>query len=51
VGLWHEALEILYRQPDKKTRQGVSGLIDDLIREGGSSFWGFKKILEEKETT
>ena len=46
---WYEALGILYRNSDEKIRRGVVTLIDDLIREGGSSFWGFKKILEEND--
>jgi hypothetical protein len=42
---WLEALEILYKNPD--TKHGTYALIDDLIREGGSLFWGLKSILNE----
>lgn len=42
---WMSAFEILYKNP--KTKQGVYTLIDDLIREGGSAFWGLKRIIDE----
>lgn len=46
---WHKAFEALYNNPDKKVKQGVSDLINELIKEGGSSFWGLKSVLETKE--
>jgi len=42
---WIEAFKILYSNPD--TKEEIYTLIDDLIREGGGSFWILKSILEE----
>jgi hypothetical protein len=42
---WLEALGSLYK--NASTRDGTYTLIDDLIREGGSTFWGLKKIIEK----
>lgn len=41
---WRDALQILYG--NSKTKSGVDKLIDDLIREGGSPFWGLEEILK-----
>jgi len=43
---WFEAFKILYN--NSSTKSGTYTLIDDLIREGGSVFWGLKKILDER---
>jgi hypothetical protein len=43
---WIEALKILYSNP--ATKSGTYTLIDDLIREGGSAFWGLKKIIDNE---
>jgi hypothetical protein len=40
---WFEALKILYSQA---TKSGTYTLIDSLIREGGSAFWGLKMLVE-----
>jgi len=40
---WREALEILYKS--KATKSGTYTLIDDLVREGGSTFWGLKDVI------
>jgi hypothetical protein len=41
---WLEALGLLYK--NATTKDETYTLIDDLVREGGSAFWGLKKILE-----
>lgn len=41
---WLEAFKILYDDP--KTKNGVYDLINDLIREGGSTFWILKNIID-----
>jgi hypothetical protein len=41
---WHEALTVLYKNDTTKT--GTRDLIDSLVREGGSAFWGLKDILK-----
>lgn len=41
---WLEAFSILYSNP--KTKSGTHSLIDDLIREGGSSYWKLKEIIK-----
>lgn len=40
---WHEALQNLYQS--SITKQGTYRLIDDLVREGGSTFWSLKNII------
>jgi hypothetical protein len=40
---WYEAFKVLFANP--KAKKGTYKLIDDLIRNGGSPFWGLKKIL------
>jgi hypothetical protein len=42
-GEWIEALKNLYQ--NSITKQETYRLIDDLIREGGSTFWGLKEII------
>jgi len=44
---WFEAIKILYGNPE--TKDGTYALINDLIREGGSVFWKFKDILNDKK--
>ena len=44
---WYQALKRLYSQVSLK--DDVYRLIDDLIREGGSIFWGLKSIVQEKK--
>lgn len=44
---WFEVFKILYN--NSVTKSGTYTLIDDLIREGGSIFWGLKKIIDEKD--
>lgn len=44
---WIEAFKILYNNSD--TKEKIYTLIDDLIREGGSSFWTLKSVLNEKK--
>jgi len=41
---WVEALNILYSNTE--TKNDTHTLIDSLIREGGSTFWKFKKVIE-----
>jgi hypothetical protein len=41
---WFEALRSLYK--DSETRDKTYTLIDDLIREGGSTFWKLKNIIK-----
>lgn len=48
-GEWQEALQNLYQS--SITKQGTYRLIDDLIREGGSTFWGLKSIIENSSTS
>lgn len=43
---WLEVFKNLYKNPD--TKDGTYQLINDLIREGGSPFWGLKDILDSK---
>ena len=42
-GEWFKALQELYNNP--VTKEDTKKLIDNLIREGGSSFWKLKEIL------
>lgn len=44
-GEWQEALRNLYQS--SITKQGTYRLIDDLVREGGSPFWGLKDIVKD----
>lgn len=44
-GEWKDALNNLYHNP--VTKQGTYRLIDDLVREGGSTFWGLKDIIQD----
>lgn len=46
---WIEAFKILYNNSD--TKEEIYTLIDDLIREGGSSFWILKSVLNEEKKT
>jgi hypothetical protein len=41
---WLEAFRVLHNNP--ATKEGTYALVDDLIREGGSMFWGLKDILQ-----
>ncbi len=41
---WLEAFRILYNTPE--TKDGTYKLVDDLIREGGRTFWKFKDVLK-----
>ncbi len=43
---WKEAFEILYK--NQETKDGAYKLIDDLIREGGQTFWGLEEIVKGK---
>ncbi|MBU6142108.1 hypothetical protein KGO95_03265, partial [Patescibacteria group bacterium] len=43
---WGGALETLHS--NRETKPATVALINELIREGGSAFWGFKKIIETK---
>lgn len=43
-GEWQQALQNLYQS--SITKQGTYRLIDDLIREGGSTFWTLKTIID-----
>lgn len=43
---WAEALKILYE--NKETKSGTYTLIDELIREGGSTFWSLKEMMDNK---
>lgn len=43
---WLEVFKILYNNP--LTKKGTYTLIDDLIREGGSTFWGLKEVLKDE---
>ncbi len=43
---WIEVFRVLYENPD--TKDGTYKLINDLILEGGSLFWGLKSIIEKK---
>ena len=42
-----EAFKILYQNGDSDFRKEIYKLIDDLIREGGSTFWKLKDVLED----
>lgn len=42
---WIEAIKAIHENPD--TTQEALRLVDDLIREGGSGFWNFKKALSK----
>ena len=42
---WLETLNILYGT--QSTRSGISSLINNLIREGGSAFWGLESVLSK----
>lgn len=41
---WLEAFRILYNSPE--TKDGTYKLVDDLIREGGRTFWKFKDVIK-----
>jgi hypothetical protein len=41
---WLQAFRVLHNNP--LTKKGAYDLVDDLIREGGSTFWGLKEILQ-----
>ncbi len=41
-----EAFKILYQNGNSDFRKEIYKLIDDLIREGGSTFWKLKDVLE-----
>ncbi len=43
---WYEALKILYQ--NKKVKDKVYNLINDLISEGGRIFWRFEEIIDDK---
>ncbi len=43
---WFGALKALYENAE--TKKATYTLIDDLIREGGSTFWKLKEIIQEK---
>lgn len=43
-----EAFKILYQDGDENFKKKIYTLIDDLIREGGSTFWRLKDVVEEK---
>lgn len=43
---WLTALQIIYKIPDDKLKSKVYDLINDLIREGGHTFWGLEKIVK-----
>jgi hypothetical protein len=43
---WFGALKVLYENAE--TKNVTYTLIDDLIREGGSTFWKLKEIIQEK---
>ena len=45
---WLEAFKILYNNPE--TKDGTYILIDDLIREGGNTFWGLKEVLKTQQS-
>jgi hypothetical protein len=40
---WREAFGLLHN--NSATEKGTYALVDDLIREGGSMFWGLKEVL------
>ena len=44
---WFEVFQILYKNPS--TRESTYALIDDLIREGGSTFWKLEEIFDESK--
>ena len=41
---WLQAFKVLHNNP--ATKKGTYALVDDLIREGGSTFWRLKEILQ-----
>jgi hypothetical protein len=41
---WLEAFRVLHN--NTATKKATHALVDDLIREGGSTFWGLKEILQ-----
>ncbi len=42
---WFDVFKNLLQNPT--TKAGTIDLIDELVREGGSPFWGLKKLIEE----
>lgn len=48
---WLEALKILYRNSGKEIKKETYDLINDLILNGGSVFWGLKKVFSEEGQT
>jgi len=44
---WYEAFEILYNNP--QTKFETYTLINNLINEGGSIYWGLKRVLSEND--
>ncbi len=45
---WFEAFKILYNNPD--TKADTYALINDLIRDGSSTFWKLKEVLYDKKS-
>ena len=43
-----EAMQIIYDNGDKKTKQRVTNLINILIEKGSSMFWDLEEIIEDK---
>jgi len=43
---WLEAFQIIYNTNDQKIKSEVYDLINDLIREGGSIFWGLEEVVK-----
>ena len=44
---WSDVFKNLLQNPT--TKAGTIDLIDELVREGGSPFWGLKKLVEEAQ--
>jgi hypothetical protein len=44
---WMKVFEILYKYP--LTKESTYSLINDLIKEGGSSFWKLKEVLDTRD--
>ncbi len=44
---WFEALKAIYQHTDNATKTDIYQLINNLILEGGSSFWKFEEIVKE----
>jgi hypothetical protein len=44
---WFDVFKNLLQNPS--TKAGTIDLIDELVREGGSPFWGLKTLIEEAQ--